>query len=270
MVPSSAGHRSESSSLWEEPCFCGISLCAPWTKTRITGVAKLPYRAVKKTVLTVTPDPVKETVRDFTADVSNRFRMAKQQQMRKVRRGAKQALGQLSTAIVHATPQPIQSAVNHGVRGYRKVRSTYGAVKVGIQNKAFQAKVWFANTPLGRLMTWQQILNEQVAAVFKAAAAFAKSASLWFGLGVLVLVLLAGILSGVAGTMTASSSSLILSPAESTSGKINLAPYSQVIRSEMTRFNGEIANIMSRYENNDAYDNVTMQYSGQSNGSCFP
>ena len=233
----------------------------------LTGAAKLPYRAVKKTVLLATPAPVKETVRDFTADVSNRFRMAKQQQMRKVRRGAKQALGQLSTAIVHATPQPIQSAVNHGVRGYRKVRSTYGAVKVGIQNKAFQAKVWFANTPLGRLMTWQQILNEQVAAVFKAAAAFAKSASLWFALGVLVLILLAGILSGVAGTMTASSSSLILSPAETTSGKINLAPYSQVIRSEMTRFNGEIANIMSRYENNDAYDNVTMQYSGQSNNS---
>lgn len=233
----------------------------------ITGVAKLPYRAVKKTVLLVTPAPVKETVRDFSADVSNRFRMVKQQQMRKVRRGAKQALGQVSTAIVHATPQPIQSAVSQGVQGYRKVRSTYGAVKVGIQNKAFQAKVWFANTPLGRLMTWQQILNEQVAAVFKAAAAFAKSASLWFGLGVLVLILLAGILSGVAGTMTASSSSLILSPAESTSGKINLAPYSQVIRSEMTRFNGEIANIMSRYENNDAYDNVTMQYSGQSNNS---
>lgn len=233
----------------------------------LTGAAKLPYRAVKKTVLTVTPDPVKESVRDFSADVSNRFRMVKQQLMRKVRRGAKQALGQVSTAIVHATPQPIQSAVNHGVRGYRKIRSTYGAVKVGIQNKAFQAKVWFANTPLGRLMTWQQILNEQVAAVFKAAAAFAKSASLWFGLGVLVLILLAGILSGVAGTMTASSSSLILSPAESTSGKINLAPYSQVIRSEMTRFNGEIANIMSRYENNDAYDNVTMQYSGQSNNS---
>ena len=246
----------------------GIDFVSSRRNRRIlTGAAKLPYRAVKKTVLTVTPDPVKESVRDFSADVSNRFRMVKQQQMWKVRRGAKQALGQVSTAIVHATPQPIQSAVNHGVRGYRKIRSTYGAVKVGIQNKAFQAKVWFANTPLGRLMTWQQILNEQVAAVFKAAAAFAKSASLWFGLGVLVLILLAGILSGVAGTMTASSSSLILSPAESTSGKINLAPYSQVIRSEMTRFNGEIANIMSRYENNDAYDNVTMQYSGQSNNS---
>ena len=246
----------------------GIDFVSSRRNRRIlTGAAKLPYRAVKKTVLLVTPAPVKETVRDFSADVSNRFRMVKQQQMRKVRRGAKQALGQLSTAIVHATPQPIQSAVNHGVRGYRKVRSTYGAVKVGIQNKAFQAKVWLANTPLGRLMTWQQILNEQAAAVFKAAATFAKSASLWFGLGVLVLILLAGILSGVAGSMAASSSSLILSPAESTSGKINLAPYSQVIRSEMTRFNGEIANIMSRYENNDAYDNVTMQYSGQSNNS---
>lgn len=233
----------------------------------ITGVAKLPYRAVKKTVLLVTPAPVKETVRDFTADVSNRFRMAKQYQVRKIQKAAKQAVNQVGSAVAHAAPRPIHSAVNQGVQGYRKVRSTYGAVKVGIQNKAFQAKVWFANTPLGRLMTWQQILNEQVAAVFKAAAAFAKSASLWFGLGVLVLILLAGILSGVAGTMTASSSSLILSPAESTSGKINLAPYSQVIRSEMTRFNGEIANIMSRYENNDAYDNVTMQYSGQSNNS---
>lgn len=233
----------------------------------ITGVAKLPYRAVKKTVLTVTPDPVKETVRDFTADVSNRFRMAKQYQVRKIQKAAKQAVNQMGSTVAHAAPRPIRSAVSQGVQGYRKVRSTYGAVKVGIQNKAFQAKVWFANTPLGRLMTWQQILNEQVAAVFKAAAAFTKSASLWFGLGVLVLVLLAGILSGVAGTMTASSSSLILSPAESTSGKINLAPYSQVIRSEMTRFNGEIANIMSRYENNDSYDNVTMQYSGQSNNS---
>lgn len=233
----------------------------------ITGVAKLPYRAVKKTVLLVTPAPVKETIRDFTADVSNRFRMAKQYPVRKIQKVAKQAVNQVGSAVAHAAPRPIRSAVNQGVQGYRKVRSTYGAVKVGIQNKAFQAKVWFANTPLGRLMTWQQILNEQVAAVFKAAAAFAKSASLWFGLGVLVLILLAGILSGVAGTMTASSSSLILSPAESTSGKINLAPYSQVIRSEMTRFNGEIANIMSRYENYDAYDNVTMQYSGQSNNS---
>lgn len=233
----------------------------------ITGVAKLPYRAVKKTVLLVTPAPVKETIRDFTADVSNRFRMAKQYPVRKIQKVAKQPVNQVGSAVAHAAPRPIRSAVNQGVQGYRKVRSTYGAVKVGIQNKAFQAKVWFANTPLGRLMTWQQILNEQVAAVFKAAAAFAKSASLWFGLGVLVLILLAGILSGVAGTMTASSSSLILSPAESTSGKINLAPYSQVIRSEMTRFNGEIANIMSRYENNDAYDNVTMQYSGQSNNS---
>lgn len=233
----------------------------------LTGAAKLPYQAVKKTVLVATPAPVKETVRDFSADVSNRFRVAKQQQMRKVRRGSRRTVNQIGSAVAHAAPQPVRSAFNQGVQGYRKVRSTYGAVKVGIQNKAFQAKVWLANTPLGRLMTWQQILNEQAAAVFKAAAAFAKSASLWLGLGVLVLILLAGILSGVAGTMTASSSSLILSPAESTSGKINLAPYSQVIRSEMTRFNGEIANIMSRYENNDAYDNVTMQYSGQSNNS---
>ena len=52
----------------------------------ITGVAKLPYRAVKKTVLLVTPAPVKETVRDFTADMSNRFRMAKQYQVRKIRK----------------------------------------------------------------------------------------------------------------------------------------------------------------------------------------
>ena len=246
----------------------GIDFVSSRRNRRIlTGAAKLPYRAVKKTVLTVTPDPVKETVRDFTADVSNRFRIAKQQQMRKVRRGARRAVNQIGSAVAHAAPQPVRSAVNQGVQGYRKVRSTYGSVKVGIRNKAFQAKVWLANTPLGRLMTWQQILNEQVAAVFKSAAAFAKSASLWFGLGVLVLILLAGILSGVAGSMAASSSSLILSPAESTSGKINLAPYSQVIRSEMTRFNGEIANIMSRYENNDAYDNVTMQYSGQSNNS---
>ena len=138
----------------------------------ITGVAKLPYRAVKKTVLTVAPDSVKETVRDFSADVSNRFRIAKQQQMRKVRRGARRAVNQIGSAVAHAAPQPVRSAVNQGVQGYQKVRSTYGAVKVGIQNKAFQAKVWFANTPLGRLMTWQQILNEQVAAVFKAAAAF--------------------------------------------------------------------------------------------------
>lgn len=246
----------------------GIDFVSSRRNRRIlTGAAKLPYRAVKKTVLTVTPDHVKESVRDFSADVSNRFRMVRQHQKRKVQRAARRTVNQIGSAVAHAAPQPVRSAVNQGVQGYRKVRSTYGAVKVGIKNKAFQAKVWFANTPLGRLMTWQQILNEQAAAVFKAAAAFAKSASLWFGLGVLVLILLAGILSGVAGTMTASSSSLILSPAESTSGKINLAPYSQVIRSEMTRFNGEIANIMSRYENNDAYDNVTMQYSGQSNNS---
>ena len=40
----------------------GIDFVSSRRNRRIlTGAAKLPYRAVKKTVLTVTPDPVKES-----------------------------------------------------------------------------------------------------------------------------------------------------------------------------------------------------------------
>ena len=240
----------------------------------VTGVAKFPFKATKKTILAVTPRPVKEKVSEIAADVSNRVHLIKQTQVHKIFRSinrgkltAKRVIHETGRAAFDAAPLGIRTAVQRGAQGYRFARHKYDAVAAGIQNTVYRTKVWFANTPLGRLMTWQKILNEKLLALFKAAAAFAKSAALWLGLVILLLILLAGIISGIAGSMVGSSSTLILSPAESTSGKINLAPYSQIIRSEMTRFNGEIANVMSRYEDNDAYDNVTMQYSGVSNNS---
>ena len=240
----------------------------------VTGVAKFPFKATKKTILAVTPRPVKEKVGEIAADVSNRVHLIKQTQVHKIFRSinrgkltAKRVIHETGRAAFDAAPLGIRTAVQRGAQGYRFAKHKYDAVAAGIQNTLYRTKVWFANTPLGRLMTWQKILNEKLLALFKAAAAFAKSAALWLGLVILLLILLAGIISGIAGSMVGSSSTLILSPAESTSGKINLAPYSQIIRSEMTRFNGEIANVMSRYEDNDAYDNVTMQYSGVSNNS---
>ena len=233
----------------------------------ITGAARLPLKSVQKAAQILTPAPIQEAVVDITAEVHNRIWIARENQSKKIRRIVRHGARQAERLAATAVPSGLRRRVSSGIQNYKTLSKKYSTLKAGIQNRAYQAKVHFANTPLGKLMAWQKIQKTRLAEVFRIVAARAKAATALALLGLLILLLLTAILSGIAGSMAASSTTLILSPAESHGGKINLAPYSQIIRQEMARFNGEIANIMRRYEDNEAYENVTLRHVGQSNNA---
>lgn len=173
------------------------------------------------------------------------------------KRAVRRAVGRRAASIRKAVPTSVKNRVTapiHYVQGkYTAARTAYGNVKK-----------WLAGTRAGKAWTNIQIFGRRLSAAFRVAAGFLKK-GLLIGLGVYFgLVLLIGIIGSILPAV-GSSSSIILSTALSTSGKINLAPYSQIIRMETIRFNEEISQIMDRYENDEKYDNVEMSYSGASN-----
>lgn len=224
----------------------------PTTRHIVKRVVRQPFRVTGKVVRRAAPK--------FAFKVQTVTQTAKAKIYHAVtapKRAAAWAVNRTATVIRNTVPMGVKTRVTAPIR-YAKGK--YNAARTAYAG----AKKWLAGTRAGRIWTNVQIFGKRLSAAGHLALGFLKK-GLLVGLGGYVgLVLLIGVIGCIVPAISASSC-VILSTAPSTSGKINLAPYCQIIRTETTRFNDELSQLMDRYENDSKYDNVEMRYSGAAN-----
>lgn len=175
-------------------------------------------------------------------------------------------------AAVHATrgiKRGVSKIMPKGLKtGIQRVKSGYAVAKTGIQNTVFRAKAWAANTWLGHTTTAAQMAGRWVANGVRSVGLFVKAAAakatMALGLLLAISLVIGSFMFMFAG---GSAGSVIMSPAESTSGKINLGPYCMVYSSESKRFDEKIAALIRKYSNKEVYDSVETNYSGVSSNA---
>lgn len=173
------------------------------------------------------------------------------------KRGITRAVGYTADRVRKAMPTGIKKRVNSSIRFLRKKYNTARTVYGG-------ARKWLAGSRVGRAWTQVRIFGQRLSAAWRLVLGTLKKGVL-AGLGIFLgIVLLIGIIGMIVPT-AATSSSVIMSPAPSSSDKINLAPYCQVIRTENARFQEEISRLIDRYENDARYEKAEMRFSGASN-----
>lgn len=175
-------------------------------------------------------------------------------------------------AAVHAArgiKRGVSKIMPKGLKtGIQRVKSSYAVAKTGIQNTVFRAKAWAANTWLGHTTTAAQMAGRWVANGVRSVGLFVKAAAaktaMALGLLLVISLVIGSFMFMFAG---GSAGSVIMSPAESTSGKINLGPYCMVYSSESRRFDEKIAALIRKYSDKEVYDSVETNYSGVSSNA---
>lgn len=223
------------------------------TVRRIAGkTVALPFRTTAKVVRRVAPKfafQVQVTVQTAKAKIHYIVTVPK--------RGIIRVAGYAVGAVRKAIPTSIKKRVTTPIRYLRKKYNAAHAAYTG-------ARKWLAGTRVGRVWTRVHIFGQRLSAAFRLVLGALKKGVL-AGLGIFLgMALLIGII-GLILPAAATSSSVIMSPAPSSSDKINLAPYCQVIRTENARFQEEISRLIDRYENDARYEKAEMRFSGASN-----
>lgn len=157
----------------------------------------------------------------------------------------------------------ISNIMPKGVKtGIKRIQSTFAVAKTGVHNAVFRANAWLANTKLGHAATTVRVVGRGAAEALRSAGAVLKAAGakvlLFLGLFLLICVAAASFIPNI---VAGSAGGVILSPAESTSGKINLAPYCMVYGSEAKRFDNELAALLRKYSDTEKYESVQVNYS---------
>lgn len=224
----------------------------PTTRHIVKRVSALPFRATGKVLRRAAPK--------FYFRAQGKARAAKKKFHRVVtapKRGITRAIGYTTDAVRTAIPTNIKKRVTAPIRYLRKKYNAAHAAYTG-------ARKWLAGTRVGRVWTRVHIFGQRLSAAWRLALGALKKGAL-AGLGIFLgMALLIGII-GLILPAAATSSSVIMSPAPSSSDKINLAPYCQVIRTENARFQEEISRLIDRYENDARYEKAEMRFSGASN-----
>lgn len=176
---------------------------------------------------------------------------------------------ELAIRVVKGIKRGVYNAMPSGVKtGIQRAKSAYAVAKTGIQNTVFRAKAWTANTWLGHAKTATQMAGRWVASGVRSVGLFAKAVVARAAMALGLLLAVASVLGAfLVNIMGGSAGSVIMSPAESTSGKINLGPYCMVYSSESRRFDENIAALIRKYSDKEVYDSVETNYSGVSSNA---
>lgn len=159
-------------------------------------------------------------------------------------------------AVSNAVPSGVKTAVKKAGAPVRYLHRKYDTLLRSVNS----VKRWFASTRVGMGLVRMRILTQNIGALLRAIGAVSKSAFLWI-IGILVGLLLLISVAGSVLNLLSLMMTTILSTAEpKPSGKVNLAPYAQIIQTEMTKFSKQIEQLSDKYEEDPNYDNVKVTY----------
>lgn len=203
------------------------------------------------------------------------FEMANKAAQAKVSAGTQVIKSSVKSAVkttVHAagrtissiTPSGIKTAVNSMVTEAQLAKTKFDAVKTGIFNAAFRAKIWLANSKFGKgFSAFLRFSKDSLEVLGKSLVAL-KGVALKALAAFLVVFLLVGIISSCLGMVGgAAGGSIIASPFEADEGKIDLSPYMEIIAKEDKEFQEQIDSFI----NDPQYENVTINYTGDANNT---
>lgn len=188
--------------------------------------------------------------------------------------GKKQLVHQVASQMNHAVKSSITSAIPRSIRTTaHAVRAKQDAVKSTITG----IKTWGANTRAGQ---WLTIRKAQSQTLIRKTAEGLRAISIKLVAGLTIMLFLVGILTAILNLSVSNAvgGGVIASPATPTgSGKINLSPYSGILRDETNKFQAKVDDIASQLEsilesngtyNGDHLLGFTTKHSGPYNNDC--
>lgn len=246
--PVQAGRESNTEWLSKSVSFTTNPRTIRYTKKAVSGTAHVAGKAFQK---------VAPTADNWIRYQVSQKKTAVRKTVKSVKHGIKKSIPTGAKTAAHKASAPI--------RGVQKIGT-------GIHNRVYAAKRWLANTRMGVWLQKQKHIVNGIGHAMKGVGLVVKGISLKLLLIFAVVFLVAGVIASIGSLIAGSASSImILSPHSSdstdssSSGKIDLSPYTQIVRSEISAFNDLIDGLRSEYEGNSDYDNVDVQFSGVSN-----
>lgn len=225
----------------------------PTTRQLTKRAVTLPFRATGKVVRLVAPK-FSYRVDTFKQAAAKKIHHVVTTPERVIRSAVKGA----AAAINNAVPNGIKTAL---ATPYQYLHRKYDDVLTGVLN----IKKWFADTRLGRGLTRLRMFRRNASVLLRAAGAFLKKAAV-YAIGIYAaVVLLIACAGGILGVISGAASSMILAPDTTATGKINLAPYCRILSAETSRFNSEISALRAKYQDEEVYESLTVNYSGPAN-----
>ena len=153
-------------------------------------------------------------------------------------------------AVSKITPQPVKQGVRYiasDIRGRFQVINMY--------KNHLKQKFWASR--MGRGLSAFSEFSSNAAKLTKTAVHLVKSVGVKVIAGFVILFILCGVIASLAGAPAGgAASSIILTPYESTDGKLDLSPYMDILNECQTKYDEEIENNRAAYL--EQYDKVTI------------
>ena len=240
--PVQAGTESNTEWLSKAVSFTTDPRTIRYTRKAVSGMTRI----VGKTFPKVAP----------TADNWIRYKVSQK------KTAVRKTMKSFKSEIKKSTPPAVKKVAHNAsapIRGVQKIGT-------GIHNRVFAVKRRFADTRVGMLLQKQRYMMQTAGHAMQSGVYVLKGLAIKALLVFAVAFLIAGLIAGAAGMIAGSvSSTMIMSPQVDSNGKINLAPYTQIVKSEISAFNGRVDQLHNQYENNSNYDNVEVVYSSINN-----
>lgn len=172
--------------------------------------------------------------------------------------GAQKGAAFVGRTISNAVPTSIKSTAY-------AVHRQYKAVQTGVKTAISATKHLAASAPAGKAYTSVRLAGRKAANAVKEGLLLLKAllgkVALFAGGGLLTLILMTGFLMVIVSII---GGSMITAPYES-GGKIDLSPYTQILRQEMSSFTGRLEELVAAYQENPSYNRVDLAYHGTRN-----
>lgn len=193
---------------------------------------------------------------DLPMRISRAVQRGKNAIKKTIRKGAR-AVGR---RIANLVPSPIKT----GARKVAQVARRFASIPTGIRNRFYriQSRLMQNKVSLALRRTSARIGNAFRAVFSFVKKALAKVALILVG-AFLVIFLIVVIASSVATVPAA----IIMSPDTSSTGKIDLSPYSRILRAPAAELTSQVSEIRKKYESNSDTTEVITTHSGHINNA---
>lgn len=176
-----------------------------------------------------------------------------------IKTSVKHSVNAVKRGVSKATPPRIKTAVNQTALQAAKAKSKYDTVAVGIKNRAWKIKNRLANTKVGKAVSAVRRGFSNASQALQKAGALLKAIGAKAALIALGVFLVCGLIGSIAPMLAGGAGgNVIMSPEDSATDKINLAPYAKHLAKEQEEFDELIEEWMDSIDPD--FDTVEVVY----------
>lgn len=193
---------------------------------------------------------------DLPMRISRAVQRGKNAIKKTIRKGAR-AVGR---RIANLVPSPIKT----GARKVAQVARRFASIPTGIRNRFYriQSRLMQNKVSLALRRTSARIGN-----AFRAVFSFVKKALAKVALILVSAFLVIFLIVVIASSVATVPAAIIMSPDTSSTGKIDLSPYSRILRAPAAELTSQVSEIRKKYESNSDTTEVITTHSGHINNA---